>query len=60
MTRERDTMIILYYTKIKIPAQVGFLTNLSLMTNTATLSPSNIQREREKGKQTDRDNEQID
>ena len=28
--------IILYYTRIKFHAQVGFFTNLSLMTNTAT------------------------
>ena len=33
--------IILYYIRIKICAQVGFFTNLSLMTNTATLNTSN-------------------
>ena len=36
-----EDKIILYYTRIKISAQVGFCTNLSLMTNTATLNTSN-------------------
>ena len=42
-SEKRDVMslflkdkITLYYTRIKFYAQVGFFTNLSLMTNTAT------------------------
>ena len=33
--------ILLYYIRIKTAAQVGFSTNLPLMTNTATLNTSN-------------------
>ena len=59
--RTRDK-IILYYTRIKIKARFGFFTNLSLMTNTATLNTPNTntinyagKREREGQRQRQRE-----
>ena len=38
---ERRRVIVNYYRRIKIQAQVGYFTNLSLMFNTETLNRAN-------------------